>query len=138
MAEHIQIVDLVLINAALTRTGSAPISSLTEGKPAAQIASASYEQVVLAELARSRFKLPTKFEQLSLIDADEQGEPPAEWLYGYSLPTDLVKIRTLKVDHALKQGTEMGPVVDQRQLDQDLEYVEIGRKEARPSPAASC
>ncbi len=39
------------------------------------------------------------------------------------------RIRALKVDDALKDGTEIGPVVDQRQLDQDLEYIEIGRRE---------
>ena len=39
------------------------------------------------------------------------------------------RIGTLKVDHALKQGTEIGPVVDQTQLDQDLMYLDLGRKE---------
>ncbi|TSD84662.1 aldehyde dehydrogenase family protein [Mycobacterium sp. KBS0706] len=39
------------------------------------------------------------------------------------------KLKTLKVDNALKQGTEMGPVVDQSQLDQDLSYIDIGVKE---------
>jgi alpha-ketoglutaric semialdehyde dehydrogenase len=38
-------------------------------------------------------------------------------------------IKQLKVDHALKDGTQIGPVVDQSQLDQDLSYLEIGRKE---------
>jgi hypothetical protein len=104
-------IDLSLINAALTRTGNDPISSLTEGVAAAQIASASYEPVILAELARSRFKLPTKFEQLSLIDEDEQGEPPAEWEFGYTLPTDLVKIRTLKVDGEPIPYEQMGRIV---------------------------
>ena len=35
----------------------------------------------------------------------------------------------LKVDHALKPGTQVGPVVDQKQLEQDLSYLEIGQKE---------
>jgi aldehyde dehydrogenase (NAD+) len=39
------------------------------------------------------------------------------------------RIRALRVDDALKDGTEIGPVVDQRQLDQDLEYIEIGKRE---------
>ncbi len=39
------------------------------------------------------------------------------------------KLKTLKIDDALKQGTDIGPVVDQNQLDQDLRYLEIGRKE---------
>ena len=33
------------------------------------------------------------------------------------------------VDHALKSGTQIGPVVDQKQLDQDLRYIDIGREE---------
>lgn len=90
--------DLSLVNAALTRTGNDPISSLTDGTVAAQITNANYEIVVKAMLATSRFKLPTKFEQLSLIDEDEMGAPPEPWLYGYVLPTDLVKMRTVKVD----------------------------------------
>src|SRR6185436_6261253 len=39
------------------------------------------------------------------------------------------RMKTLVIDDALKAGTEIGPVVDQRQLDKNLEYVEIGRKE---------
>ncbi len=39
------------------------------------------------------------------------------------------KVKALKVDHALKDGTEIGPVVDQSQLDQDLRYIEIGKAE---------
>lgn len=35
----------------------------------------------------------------------------------------------LKVDNALKDGTQIGPVVDQSQLDQDLRYIDIGRDE---------
>jgi aldehyde dehydrogenase (NAD+) len=39
------------------------------------------------------------------------------------------KIRTLKVDDALKDGTDIGPVVDQKQLEQDLEYIDLGKRE---------
>jgi alpha-ketoglutaric semialdehyde dehydrogenase len=39
------------------------------------------------------------------------------------------RTKALKVDHALKDGTQIGPVVDQGQLDKNLEYIEIGRKE---------
>jgi aldehyde dehydrogenase (NAD+) len=39
------------------------------------------------------------------------------------------RMKTLKVDDALKPGTEIGPVVDQSQLDQDLDYIRIGRDE---------
>ena len=39
------------------------------------------------------------------------------------------KLASLKVDDALAPGTDIGPVVDQTQLDQDLSYLDIGRKE---------
>jgi acyl-CoA reductase-like NAD-dependent aldehyde dehydrogenase len=39
------------------------------------------------------------------------------------------RMKGLVVDDALKDGTHIGPVVDQSQLDQDLGYIEIGRKE---------
>jgi aldehyde dehydrogenase (NAD+) len=39
------------------------------------------------------------------------------------------RLKNLKVDDALKQGTEMGPVVDKNQLNQDLLYIEEAKKE---------
>ena len=39
------------------------------------------------------------------------------------------RIRALKVDDALADGTEIGPVVDENQLNQDLDYVAIARGE---------
>ena len=39
------------------------------------------------------------------------------------------KMATLKVDDARKKGTDIGPVVDERQLAQDLEYIAIGKSE---------
>lgn len=35
----------------------------------------------------------------------------------------------LTVDHALKAGTDIGPVVDQRQLQQNLDYIQVGINE---------
>jgi aldehyde dehydrogenase (NAD+) len=35
----------------------------------------------------------------------------------------------LRIGHALKADTDIGPVVDQRQLDTDLRYLDIGRSE---------
>jgi acyl-CoA reductase-like NAD-dependent aldehyde dehydrogenase len=37
------------------------------------------------------------------------------------------RVKGLVVDDALKPGTQMGPVVDQSQLDQDLRYIHIGK-----------
>ncbi len=39
------------------------------------------------------------------------------------------RMRSLKVDDALKDGTDIGPVVDERQLEQDLMYLDLGRQE---------
>jgi len=39
------------------------------------------------------------------------------------------RMKSLKVDDALKDGTDIGPVVDKQQLEQDLRYIELGRKE---------
>jgi aldehyde dehydrogenase (NAD+) len=39
------------------------------------------------------------------------------------------RMEKLVVDDALRKGTDIGPVVDQGQLDQDLSYLELGRRE---------
>jgi acyl-CoA reductase-like NAD-dependent aldehyde dehydrogenase len=41
----------------------------------------------------------------------------------------IARMKTLVIDDALKPGTEIGPVVDERQLEKNLNYLEIGRKE---------
>ncbi|XWN33120.1 MAG: aldehyde dehydrogenase family protein [Devosia sp.] len=39
------------------------------------------------------------------------------------------KLKSLNVDDARKEGTHIGPVVDQSQLETDLDYLKIGREE---------
>jgi acyl-CoA reductase-like NAD-dependent aldehyde dehydrogenase len=39
------------------------------------------------------------------------------------------RMKRLVIDDALKPGTEIGPVVDDRQLQKNLDYIEIGRRE---------
>jgi aldehyde dehydrogenase (NAD+) len=39
------------------------------------------------------------------------------------------RLKALQVDDALKPGVQIGPVVDQSQLDQDLRYLKIGKEE---------
>jgi acyl-CoA reductase-like NAD-dependent aldehyde dehydrogenase len=41
----------------------------------------------------------------------------------------IAAMKDLKVDNALEPGTQVGPVVDDRQLAQDMEYLDIGRAE---------
>jgi aldehyde dehydrogenase (NAD+) len=43
--------------------------------------------------------------------------------------TMVERMKTLKVDDARKAGTDIGPVVDQAQLTQDLDYLQIARAE---------
>jgi aldehyde dehydrogenase (NAD+) len=39
------------------------------------------------------------------------------------------KLKTIVVDNAMKPGTHVGPVVDEKQLKTDTDYIEIGKKE---------
>jgi aldehyde dehydrogenase (NAD+) len=39
------------------------------------------------------------------------------------------RMKALRIDDALKAGTDIGPVVDQSQLEQDLDYVRIAQEE---------
>jgi aldehyde dehydrogenase (NAD+) len=41
----------------------------------------------------------------------------------------IARMKTIVIDDALKAGTEIGPVVDQKQLDKNMEYLEIGLRE---------
>ena len=60
-----------------------------------------------------------------ILAADRHGGHPRA-LRGSGL---VERMQSLVVDHALKPGTQMGPVVDDSQLEQDLMYIEIGRSE---------
>ncbi len=39
------------------------------------------------------------------------------------------RMKSLKVDDALAPGTDIGPVIDEGQLAQDIDYIDIGKKE---------
>ena len=39
------------------------------------------------------------------------------------------RMKSIKVGHALKAGTDIGPVVSQAQLEQDMKYIDIGQSE---------
>jgi aldehyde dehydrogenase (NAD+) len=41
----------------------------------------------------------------------------------------VARMKTLKVGHALAEGTDIGPAVSEVQLTQDLDYLEVGRAE---------
>lgn len=52
-----------------------------------------------------------------------------EGIHDRFIDATIERMKRLVVDDALKPGTEVGPVVDERQLGKNLEYVEIGQKE---------
>ncbi|GMG82775.1 aldehyde dehydrogenase family protein [Paralimibaculum aggregatum] len=52
-----------------------------------------------------------------------------EGIHGRFVEAVAERLRGLTVGHALKDGTDIGPVVDERQLAQDLDYIEIARRE---------
>lgn len=89
--------DLSIINAALTRIGEEPITSLGGSGVAEKVANENYEFMVEAHLSVYPWKRASKIKQLSRLDEDEHGEPPEPWTAAYQLPTDLTEIRTVKV-----------------------------------------
>lgn len=89
--------DLSIINAALTRIGEAPLTSLTGSSVGAKIANENYELLVEAHLSVYPWKRASKIEQLSRLDPDVEGEPPEPWTATYQLPSDLTEIRAVKV-----------------------------------------
>ncbi|GAB5375051.1 MAG: aldehyde dehydrogenase family protein [Acuticoccus sp.] len=52
-----------------------------------------------------------------------------EGIHDKFVEATIAKLQSLNVDDARKDGTHIGPVVDQRQLDTDLKYIDIGRGE---------
>ncbi|MEO0327977.1 MAG: aldehyde dehydrogenase family protein [Pseudomonadota bacterium] len=53
----------------------------------------------------------------------------AEGIYNEFVSKLVERLRSLNVDNALKPQTDIGPVVDQSQLDQDLRYIEGARRD---------
>jgi hypothetical protein len=99
--------DLTNINAALTRTGSEPITSLDEGSSGARIAKENYEGVVKAALTHP-FHFARKFQALNLLD---MGEALPPWLYAYQQPTDLLELRAVEANGAPIEYTTMNDKV---------------------------
>lgn len=89
--------DLSILNAALTRVGENPITSLSGTGVAEKIANQNYELLVEGELSLYPWKRASKIKQLSRLDPDDAGDPPDPWTAAYQLPDDLTEIRTVKV-----------------------------------------
>ena len=52
-----------------------------------------------------------------------------EGIYGRFVEACVERLRNLTVGNALSEGTDIGPVVDQIQLDQDVRFIDIARQE---------
>lgn len=91
-------VNLTFINAALTRTGSDPITSYEDGTAGANIAAQNYEVVVTAALKSYPWTWATKVKTLNLLNPSVHGTPPPPWQYSYQLPNDMLLLRTIKVN----------------------------------------
>ena len=52
-----------------------------------------------------------------------------EGIYDRFVEAMVERIKKIKVGSALEQGVDVGPVVSQAQLEQDLRYIEIGKEE---------
>lgn len=88
--------DVSVINAALTRIGEEPITSLSSNSVAATIANQNYEVLVEAHMSVYPWKRASKIAELSRLDDDEY-RIPEPWTAAYQLPADLTEIRTVKV-----------------------------------------
>ncbi|WP_220806110.1 aldehyde dehydrogenase family protein [Achromobacter sp. UMC71] len=51
----------------------------------------------------------------------------ARGIYDEFVDRMIARMKTLRIDHAQKEGTEIGPVVDERQLAQNQRYIEIAK-----------
>jgi hypothetical protein len=79
------------VNAALTRTGNAPISSFADGTAPATVASENYDRIVETELSSYRWKFAEKSFTLNRLSA----VPDLPWTYAYQLPADLLNLRAI-------------------------------------------
>ncbi len=52
-----------------------------------------------------------------------------EGIYRRFVEAVVNRMATLRVDDALAEGTDIGPVADERQLSKDLAYIELGKEE---------
>jgi hypothetical protein len=81
-----------IINAALTRTGDDPITSLDEGSPQAAVASANYDDIVNGFLSSCPWKFASK--TMQLVQLDVVVDPP--WLFAYERPADVLALRVVE------------------------------------------
>lgn len=87
-------IDLTYINAALTRAGFDPVTSIPGQTAEGKVAAANYESFVRGVLTGYPWRFATTTRRLNLLSA----APYLPWLYAYQIPTDLLKLRTVQVE----------------------------------------
>ncbi len=91
--------------------------------PTIVLADAPFEQAVENTVNAAFFSTGQKCTATSRVIVEDA-------IYDRFLAALVERTKRLKVGNGLTPGVEIGPAVDQSQLDTDLEYIEIGRKEA--------
>ncbi|MCC6315350.1 MAG: hypothetical protein IT337_15205 [Thermomicrobiales bacterium] len=86
--------DFRYINAALTRIGDDPITSLGSETAGSRIAAENYETLIVNELSSYRWRWATKTATLNLLG----GTPAPPWTYAYQRPPDVLALRVVEVE----------------------------------------
>lgn len=96
--------DFRYLNAALTRTGNTPVSTLPGTTAESIVANENYEQIAKAELTAYPWKWASTKRDLNLLT----DTPHLPWLYAYQIPTDILDIRTVEVEGVPIDYEQMG------------------------------
>lgn len=86
--------SIPVINAALTRTGDDPITSLDDGTPQAAVAAANYDEIVNGFLSSCPWKFASRTLQLAPLAVIV--DPP--WQFAYQRPADLLALRVVEAN----------------------------------------
>lgn len=86
--------SILIVNAALTRTGHEEITDFEDGSDEARVARANYEEIVAEELASFPWSWAKDDADLDRINEDAIDE----WAYVYQLPTNLIKLVRVHMD----------------------------------------
>jgi aldehyde dehydrogenase (NAD+) len=90
--------------------------------PLVVLADADLDVAVNAAIQGSFYSTGQRCTASSRLIVDEQ-------IYGKFIDAMATRMGQLKVGHALEKGTDIGPVVDSSQLEQDLSYIAIAKDE---------
>ena len=91
--------------------------------PTIVLADAPFEQAVENTVNAAFFSTGQKCTATSRVIVEES-------IYDRFVNALVERTKKLKIGNGLEAGVDIGPAIDQAQLDTDLRYIEIGRKEA--------